>query len=265
MNIERQFKILLSELAQYRFAVSRIELLINEDLKQLKNGGDFLNLSILQIRDWSNHSDTEWFVDTRRMSFYSKGEYIKDIEDFKAVLYKHYLIEIYERLFHFVASVYQIPCDRPKIYDVTKVIDKKLHNTLTPFEFTPITFLICFNKIRNSFTHSQSVLNRNEFDQKEYLNGFLTDRQSCETFSRKYFNAILINDNEFQLSATAGIVYKIIEFTQSYAFENYKHLCIQEDERWLFGDQRERLDIKTELPLTIDQKEFLKKSLQNEN
>lgn len=263
MSTNCVFKTLLQEIQQYKFCIDRINLLVKNDLQQLEIGGHFINLSRIHIRDWSNHSDHNWRVDMKRLSFYSKREYLGDIDEFTTLLYGGYLNKIYESLFNYLVKIYNITeaNGRITIEDVMKKLDKGLHNKLTPFGFLPITFLFCFNKIRNKLTHDKGVLDPNvEFrtERKDYLKEFFIDQCSCEAFSKRYFNPKLIGDNQLQFFISYDILSDMITFTQSYAFEIYKNLRSNDQIDKSFFEKQEILDIKTELPLTTEQKEYLK-------
>lgn len=250
---------LFSKLETYKFTCVKIEKLIEQDLKQLEEGGDFLNLSTISIRDWSNLSDKNWLVDYKRLSFYGKEEYIREIDEIKSSVYKHYLIETYERLADFLGSLLLINSKKNvNIENVVNKLDVALNNTQTPFGFNMITFLFCFCKVRNAFTHNESILNQTEEFKcnQDYLSAYDIDLKKCEQFIKAYFDIEQIDESTLRLKASKTTFDTIIGFTKSFAFELYKFYCKKDGIDWTFPDVAERYDIKTDKPLTEKQKAY---------
>jgi len=252
---------LFSKLETYKFTCVKIGKLIDQDLKQLGEGGDFLNLSSVFIRDWSNFSNKNWLVDYRRLSFYGKDEYLKEIEEIKSSIYKYYLTETYERLADFLGLLLVINKKDVKIDKVIKNLDTTSHNSKTPFGFNMITFLYCFCKVRNAFTHNESILDPiKEFKcDQDYLIGYDIGLKKCEQFVKAYFDVEQVDMSTLRVKASKATFDTIIGFTQSYTFELYKFYCNKDGIDGTFPDVAERFDIKTNQPLTEKQKAYYKK------
>lgn len=242
------------KLERYKFAANKTDYLFNDDARQLANGGDYLNISHIYIRDWSNFSDTNWQIDYRRSQLVSKKDYLNEIDQIKSMVFKHYLVEAYERLIEFVGLVLSIDKRRLTIDRLVKNLDVDLHNRNTPFGFNLITFLITFCKVRNALTHNNGIIKANEaFRYRDYMKGFDFNRREAERFLAMFFETTPGHEGEVHLDLSKHSFDIIIGFVRSYAFELYKHRCENEGIDWKIQKESPRKDIKTSLPLNETQ------------
>ena len=47
----------------------------------------------------------DWFIEYQRLAVYGKEEYLKELDEIKSTIYKHYLIETYESLIKFIKYI----------------------------------------------------------------------------------------------------------------------------------------------------------------
>lgn len=252
---------LLAQIETYKFTVKKLEQLFREDEAQLKKGGDYLNLEAIHIRDWDNFSDKDWLIDYRRISIFGKEEYLKELNEIKSSIYKHYLIEVYESLIKYIGLLRGHKIKRAlKIHEIVPILETTFHNKKTPFGFNTITFLYIFCQVRNTFTHSDSIFKIENIDitRKEYLKHFDIDQSKCRQFLNTYFATnINTNSSSVRLVTTQGIFDLIIKFTQSYAFSLFKFYSEKENLPWEIQKEKEKFDIKTGKHLTDEQKKHL--------
>ena len=251
---------LLTQIETYKFTVKKLEQLFKQDEDQLTKGGQYLNESAVFIRDWNNFSNKDWLIDYQRVSIYGKTEYLKELDEIKSTLYKHYLIETYESLIKFIAPLinYEEKIS-PKIYNIVPGIESDFHNKLTPFGFNTITFIFAFCQVRNAFTHNDSIFRIEAIDltKKEYLKHLDINQTKCIQFLKAYFG-IQVNANSpsVHIFITKVIFDKMIQFTQSYALSLFKYYNEKDGISWEIQKEKERLDIKTNKPLTEEQKAY---------
>lgn len=217
-------------------------------------------MSSIYIRDWGNYTDNNWVIDYKRLLFHDKRDYIEESKKIKANLYKHYLIETYERLFDFLIFPLKIG-DRKKadIKLVCKNINAEHHNKPTPFGFNMITFLFSFCRARNAFTHNEStvaeIITLEKFD---YLERFNITLNSYETFLTQHFSAEKNKEGKFVLYPSKEVFDAILSFTVSYALEIYKFYGDKTEIDQLIQSETEKYDLKTNKPLTDNQREYIK-------
>lgn len=255
---------LLSQLETFKFTSNKVIQLLNDDEVQLNNGGEYLNKSAIFIRDWNNFSDKDWLIDYQRIAVYSKVEYLKELDEIKSTIYKHYLIEVYEALVKFIAPFIGFKeCQNLNVENIIKEIDLNFQLKLNPFGFNNVTFLYMFCKARNSFTHNDSIMEEKKITACEkyikdrFKNNIDINQQKCNIFSKAFFNIDIDKNNpKVRITVTKEIFNQFIGFTQSYAFSLYKYYSEKEGLAWEIKNEQERLDIKTNKPLTEDQKEY---------
>lgn len=251
---------LLAQIETYKFTVKKLEQLFKQDEDQLIKGGQYLNESAIFIHDWDNFSTKDWLIDYQRVSIYGKAEYLKEVDEIKSTIYKHYLIETYESLIKFIVPLIKYKEKKsPKIYSLVPKIESDFHNKVTPFGFNAITFIFTFCQVRNAFTHNDSIFRTEDIDltKKEYLKYLDIDQTKCIQFLKAYFEIqINLNSPSVRIFITKTIFDQMIKFTQSYAFSLFKYYSEKEGLSWEIQKESERLDIKTNNPLTEEQKAY---------
>lgn len=259
-NIKDKLDALILKLEIYKFTVNQLIKLIDLDVEQLNSGGDFFGLGSIYIRDWRNYTDNNWLIDYKRLLFHDKKDYIEESKKIKANLYKHYLIETYERLIDFLVFVLKIDDAKSvNIELVCKKLDAEHHNKPTPFGFNMITFLFSFCKARNAFTHNESVLEEIiTLENLSYLKNFKITPTNYKTFLKQRFLAKSNEEGRFILHTSKGVFDEILNFTVSYALEIYKFYADETEIDQLIQNQSEKYDLKTNKPLTHDQREYIK-------
>ncbi|MFN0291587.1 hypothetical protein [Pedobacter helvus] len=258
-NIKDKLDALILKLEIYKFTVNKSIKLIDLDIEQLNKGGDFFSLSSIYIRDWGNYTDNNWMIDYKRLLFHDKNDYIAESKKIKANLYKHYLIETYERLFDFLAFVLEIDRIKADIRLVCKTLDAENHNKPTPFGFSMITFLFSFCRARNSFTHNESIVEEIiTLEKFDYLKKFNITLTNYETFLTQRFSAKKNNKGKFVLHPSKKVFDEILGFTVSYALEIYRFYGDKTEIDQLIQSETEKHDLKTNKPLTDNQREYIK-------